>query len=183
MSACRPTPPYPDESLRTIMASLSPEVIAAILGAVIGVLSGGLASLGVLYYSSRLERSPDLAIVAFSLASLAARLRREVLRQFAKVDDGPWVPAAIERQQTVLSELEQVLPFVQRRAPAVFVLALAAREALESSLIQLQGFWRSDRTKEVPMHLGSSLPSHHELYGAAMLLTRSHARLPDRGCV
>lgn len=155
---------------------------SGITAALVGAIAGGVASLAVVRYSRRVEREPDIAMASFALASLAVRLRREVLEQYVILKEGHWIPSALDRQRPLLEELDAVLPIVKRSAPAAFASCLAARESLVANIVCIEGWLAGAPMDAIPTQLGLRSPSHHDIFCAALLAARALAELPNRQC-
>ena len=135
---------------------------------------------GIERYRNRRAARIELRPFGFRLAALAIRARQEVLNQFVKVGDGPWIPDALVRQKYLFDDLENLMPTVRPDTGELYVLLWAAREALDSNMAVLSS-WQYDH-EAVPSveHVSPNAPSHRDLFAVAYFLTRAVEIIPDK---
>ena len=118
--------------------------------------------------------------LSLRLTAIAVRLRRTVVEQFVRVKDGPWIPAALNEQKDILTDIDALVPELERLGGKSLRYALAARESLWSNMVAL-GRWQTSWRGKEPLteHLGPVDASHHDLWGAASLLALSASAIGD----
>jgi hypothetical protein len=149
----------------------------ALLLAILGGLVGGILAFPLANYQFRLQTSRELKPLGVRLPALTIRARHEVLNQFVKRGEGPWIPDALRRQNYLLEDMDRLMPMVEAHGGDLQILFWAAREALESSMVILDSWVASNYNPTPPLppvdHISTEVPSHLDLFAAADLLARA----------
>ena len=156
------------------------ELASEVLKLVLSALFGGCVVFVIERHWNQRATRMNLRPFAFRLAVLAIRARHEVLNQFVKVDEGPWIPDALVRQKYLFDDLENLISGVRPATGELYVLLWAARDALDSNMAVLSSWqYRHDVVPSVE-HIGPDAPSHLDLFAAAYFLTRAVETIPDK---
>jgi hypothetical protein len=154
--------------------------MSEVLIPILTTLIGGLLGFALARYQARLVAQRDLRPLGVKLAALAIRARQEVINQFVKVSEGPWIPDALARQKYLLDDLEHLMQTVQAQTDELHLLLWAARDALESNMAVLSSWqYNHDLVASVD-HIGPESPSHRDVFAVAQFLTRAVEIIPDK---
>jgi hypothetical protein len=149
----------------------------ALLLAILGGLVGGILAFPLANYQMRLQTRRELKPLGVKLGALAIRAGHEVLNQFVKIGEGPWIPDALRRQNYLLEDMDRLMPMVEAHGGDLQILFWAAREALESNIVILDSWVASNYNPTPPLppvdHISTEVPSHLDLFAAADLLARA----------